>query len=214
MQRYGRLLLVALGAAAVLAATVGVASATRFEESSQSLRTVTERLEFIGFGGLFTVSCPVTVEGTLHSRTISKVSGALLGLITSAAVTSANCTGGSVTIPAASLPWHGRYDSFQGVLPRITALRGQLVGAAFQLRVRILGTEVLCLYKSTAREPAYGISEVDSETGRITGGRADETREIPFAEGGGSCPSSGRFRGRGTITVAGTTTAVTVRLVR
>jgi hypothetical protein len=214
MRTRSKLLLGALTAALVLAAAVSTASATRLETSSQGIRAVWTALEFTGFGGAFTVRCPVTLEGTLHSRTISKVSGQLVGFVTRAILTESQCSGGTATILTASLPWHVRYDSFIGALPRITGVRVQLIGAAFRLRVRILGSEVLCLYQSTASGPAFGIFELNGETGRVEGLRADESQGIPRFEGAAACPSRGEFRGRSSVTVLGAATAITVRLVR
>jgi hypothetical protein len=213
MRAHSKLLLAALTAALVLAAAVSTASGTRLETSSQSIRTVWTSLEFTGFGGLFGIRCPVTLEGTVHSRTISKVSGQLIGFITRASLGEASCSGGSVTTLPASLPWHLRYDSFRGALPRIEGVRIQIIGYSWRLRVRILGSEVLCLYKSTERGPLFGILEVNGETGRIEGLKAGEETEIPILEGIGACPATAQFRGRASVTVLGAVTAITVRLV-
>jgi hypothetical protein len=49
----------------------------------------------------FTTRCQVTLEGSLHTRTIAKVQGALIGYITTARLA---CSSGSLTI----LPEHCR----------------------------------------------------------------------------------------------------------
>jgi hypothetical protein len=96
-----RAFLATAAAASILLAAVGTASARRFELSSSSFRVVwnsvaSEKLEFSATG--VSVTCSVTLEGTFHSRVISKVSGELIGLITRAAVTQTSCEGGRAII--------------------------------------------------------------------------------------------------------------------
>jgi hypothetical protein len=215
MMHRSRLLLPVLTVALVLGAAVGTASARRLQTSSTGIRAVWTNLEFQGFGGLFTMRCPLTLEGTLHSRTISKVSGQLVGYITRAIVgPREQCTGGSAVILSATLPWHIHYDSFIGALPRITGVRIQIVNFGWQTTARVLGSETSCLWKSTAAAPFLSILELNTETGRGESLRADETQSIPEFEGPGACPQSVSFRGRATVTVLGTTTAIIIRLVQ
>jgi hypothetical protein len=215
MRTRSKLLLGTLTAAIVLAALVNTATARRLEISNTGIRHVWTNLEFTGFGGLFIVRCPVTLEGTLHSRTISKVSGQLIGYITRAIVgPREQCTGGSAVILTVTLPWHINYDRFIGELPRIRGIRLQLLNAGFNITARILGAETTCLFKSTHERPAFGILELNTETGRVENLRADETEGIPRFEGAAACPSSGEFRGRATTTLLGNTTPITIRLVQ
>jgi hypothetical protein len=190
-------------AALILLAATGVASARRIELSEQRFRTVFAPLTF-GAEGQTPVVCRFTLEGSFHSKTISKVVGALVGYVTSAEV--ANCTGETARVLKETLPWHIRYVSFRGTLPAITSIRDSIIGAAFL--VRAFGF-VSCLYQSTTTNPITG--EV-----LITGGvgsrqRADETALIP---GAGLCPE-GFFQGTGENFVLGsTTTRITIRLVQ
>jgi hypothetical protein len=196
-----RLLFIALTAALLLAAAVS-ASGHRLAGSSSTGRTTFVSLEFIG-GGFFTIRCPVTLEGRAHSRTISKVSGQLVGYITSAFVRSSSCTGGSATIFGSSLPWHVRYDSFAGALPNITSGRSQIVGARFRIEAGGFGT---CEATTSASSPGFAIGDREAG-GVVTGGRA-----------GGTVPLTGCFASTGTFSGSGTATdqtgaRVTVTLV-
>jgi hypothetical protein len=222
--RSSKILLTALTAALVLGAAVGTTSARRFEVSNQRFRVVWTALEFTGrepFGGTLRITCPVTLEGSLHSRTLSKVSGQLVGYITSANLTRP-CNGGEAwilngserlwdgTTPTTTLPWHIRYDSFTGTLPIIEAIRVQLVGAAFLIRGPL---GVNCLFRSTAAAPAFGFLNREAG-GNISGLRADETSRILRSEGTAGCPPEGSFAGEGTVTLQGTTTKIRVTLVQ
>ena len=223
MRNHSKLVLTALTAALVLAAAVSTASARRLQLSSQNITAKWTALTFSSEGGGEGIEaiCPVTLEGSFHSRTISKVSGQLVGYITRANLTSASCTfrGGATHVQilngtegtTTSLPWHIQYNSFTGVLPRITGVRLALIGAAFLIRA-ILG--VSCLYKSTQREPAFGTVEVNETTGAVTGLRADETRTIPLGVGGFGCPGSGFFLGRAAVTQTENAATITIRLVQ
>jgi hypothetical protein len=224
MRNRTRLLLSALIAALTLSAAVTTAHARRIELSNTSIRTVwteTSPLELVGAFGLVTIRCQVTIEGTFHSRILSKVSGQLIGYITSAAV-KRPCTNGEAWVQngteevpgegrVSSLPWHILFISFTGTLPRIRTIRLSLRGVGFL--VRSAGTA--CLFLTTTANPAMGEIEVNETTGEITSLRPDETVSIPpLIELEGFC-SSGRFRGRGAVSLTGgTTTRIIVRLVQ
>jgi hypothetical protein len=164
----------------------------------------------------------VTVEGSFHSKTISKVSGQLIGFITTAEAPLTCFEGGEVAIlngveplpgggtATNSLPWHIRYDSFSGTLPVIAGIRIQIVGAA----ILMWNGLVQCLFKSTEGTPLYAILEVAE--GRITAMRWDETRAIPkFFELTMGCPPAAKLTRKSTsFEVQGTTTRVFVRLVQ
>jgi hypothetical protein len=207
MRTHTRLLLTALTATLVLAAAMNTASARRLEFSNTGIRAVWRALtfEFRDFlGSSHTVICPLTLEGTLHSRTISKVSGQLIGFITRA-IAGAPCDGNSV-IPASSLPWHVRYDSFAGVLPRIEIVRLQVIGFSFILSE--------CLYRSSPEEPIYWQALLGA-SGEIRGIRLDESRAIPLFEGNLLCTSNTIYKGTSDpSTLLGTTTVITIRLVQ
>jgi hypothetical protein len=225
MQVRSKLAHAALAGALVLATAVGTASATRLEVSSQSFRVVWRELKFTSFSGMFLITCPVTIEGTLHSRRIRKLSGELVGFVNRAAVAQERCVGGTSIIlngveripgggtTGDTLPWHLRYDSFTAGLPRIESVRLQIVGWAWLQRIMFLGVPITCLYRSTEAEPFFEILRLNTTSGAIEELRSDESSEIPLVSGEGACPTRLHWGGTATFTVQGATTAITVRLV-
>ncbi len=222
MPKTGRLALVAVFAASILAFAVASASARRIETSNQQVRIVwptTSKLRFTPNTANTTepeVRCPVTVEGSFHSRTISKVCGQLIGYITRAALpsglTGCELNNGveEVRFNLETLPWHVSYASFSGTLPRISHLRRIL--RLIRLLVRVLG--VSCSYLATEARPGFGEDIINETTGVVTGFRIDETREIPgVAENSFLCPTRIFSQGTGNVTAQGTTTAITLKLV-
>jgi hypothetical protein len=141
-------LLAVVGAAALLGALVGFASARRLSSSSQTFRMMFSRLEWEN--GFVRARCPVTLEGSLHARTIAKVSGTLVGYITS--VPRGMCTLNTMTVLTETLPWHVRYSAFAGGLPTIFNLTLHVIG--FSIRAHEAINELNCLSTpSTAERP-------------------------------------------------------------
>jgi hypothetical protein len=227
MQTRIRILLSALTAALVLASAVSTTSARRLELSNQRIRvtwTAEHSLTFEGGVAGNEIICELTVEGSFHSRTLSKVSGQLIGYITSA-MTKRPCTknnmwvlNGTERLPegaltTTTLPWHVLFVSFRGVLPRIESIRLSLINAGVLTRiVTILGT-LNCLYKSSAAQPMLSDITV-TETGQATTLSPDPTVPIPWVSGTG-CPGEITFNGTGAIRLQGsTTTLIFVRLVQ
>lgn len=195
-------LLAALGAAGALALCVGAASATSIAFSSTGIRFTFPEFEVRGPSA--TVSCPVTMEGSFHARTISKTANGLIGLITRAAVGTEACTGGRIT--ALATPWHIQYSSFQGTLPAIRSIEMKLVEAGFLIEILALS----CLYKTTPSTPGRIVAEVVSE---VIGPVEWTEANIPLWVGSGLCPGEVRFGSGGRATVLGGREAVGVRLV-
>jgi hypothetical protein len=211
MLRLSRLVIALVGATALMAAVVGSASARSLSTSNQNIRAVWNPLTFTEpFGG--SVRCPVTLEGSLHSRTIVKGIYNLIGYITRAAVGApATCTGGEATILQETLPWHVRYNGFAGTLPNITRVLTLISGASFRVRVNASGAT--CLFRTTDAEHAAGIFTRNTTTGELTS--AEVGGEITSTEG---CAFGARVRGRlsGTttsLTLLGTTARITVTLI-
>lgn len=192
----------------ILATAVGTATARRIEISSQFVRVTWSELTMEGAG--ISIRCPMTIEGSFHSRTMSKVCGSVVGLVSRAVITPGSCTGAEVALLQESLPWRLGFIGFTGTLPRIQRIRGSLIGLA--LRIEALGTP--CLYQLTQTNPGFGEDLMNEATGAVTGLRLDETQSVPLKEGGPLCPSSGRFSGTATITQLNSTTGITIRLVQ
>ena len=142
-----KLLLAAVGATVLLGVLVSTASAGRLEINETRISAMWRSVEF---GGAFgTIRCQVTLDGTLHSRTMVKTLGTLMGYITRAIL--GPCSSGSATILTETLPWHVRYSGFSGALPEITSLIVHVIGASF--RIREIGG-ITCLARSSAEKPA------------------------------------------------------------
>lgn len=201
-----RLFMTALLAALLLALAAGASSANRFSISNRNIRIVWSKINFSDPGGVVNVECDVTVEGSLHNGTITKTRGSLIGYVTRAPQPQ-NCVGGAVTILQEALPFHIRYDSFTGSLPRPSGERLQIVSAAFSMNVGFN-----CLYRSTAAEPLFMIDNIEPN-GLITGVTSDSTAAVPRAEGSIFCPASGRFENTGRMTGLGTSTNISLRLI-
>jgi len=103
----------------------------------------------ITFQGAFgRARCFLTLHGSLHSRTIRKVAGTLVGFID--AVIRGSCAEGAATILSETLPWHIKYTGFSGRLPDITSMRSDIIGWSVRIRE---GIAPACLARSTAAEP-------------------------------------------------------------
>jgi hypothetical protein len=222
MRTRSKLLLAAMTATAFMSFAVSGAQARRIFLSNTRYQAIWPLLTF-EIQGQATISCPVTLEGSFHSATLSKVSGQLIGYVTSAKVrgaTLADCNNtGQARVNSETLPWHMRYLSFRGTLPVITGITLQLIGANFN--VDPAGELPNCNARTTAANPGVGIANVVN--GAEAGNRiartleADPTRTIPV---GGSfiCEifaSNSDFRGTAEVFLQGSTsTRILVRLVQ
>jgi hypothetical protein len=215
MTKRHKILLAGLAATAVLGALVATASATRVATSNQFFRTTWSALEFIGSGGVVRIRCPVTIEGSYHSRTIAKVAEALIGYVTRAAV--GVCTGGTFTLLASALPWHVRYNGFSGTLPAITVVHLRFVGFSLLINFNeVFGLRSSCLYQSTAASPMR--ASVNVGAGGVAETLTPEAATIPLLtrlpESTATCPSTLSLgQNAAPITLLGTTTKITVTLV-
>jgi|SRR5215218_2560648 len=220
MRTYTRLVIAALVATSAMAVFIGSASARNLSVSNQQFRTTYRSLEF---RGSLLVRCAVTLEGSFHTRTIAKVSGALIGYVTRANVKRPCASGegfafnGTETLNgvvlANTLPWHISYQGFAGTLPSIASVRLGLSGARFRIRDPIFG--ILCIATTGgARGLAFGDIRL------LAGGVAESltpSGRIRFdAESSGLCGSEGEFlapAGDGVITLLGAATRITVTLI-
>jgi hypothetical protein len=200
-------LLATLAATLILTFAVGTASAGRLSVNSPTLRVTWASLELSNSARIGSpLRCPLTLEGSFHSRSIAKVARRLIGYISTARV--GTCTGGSMTLHAESLPWHLTYESFAGTLPNITEITLLLTGMFFEIN----NGAATCSARTEPRNNAAFISRIDPTTRRITSLAADPTRRIPLT--GGLCAlTTGFFEGNGGVTQLGTTTGITVTLI-
>ncbi|HEU4700992.1 MAG TPA: hypothetical protein VFS37_00805 [Conexibacter sp.] len=221
MRTYTRLAFAALVATAAMAVLVGSASAGRLSTSNQQFRVTYRSLEFIGS---VTVRCAVTLEGSFHTRTITKSLGSLIGNITRVAV-KRPCAGGEGfafngverlgegAALANTLPWNVRYEGFGGTLPNITSLRLALSGARFRIRDPFFG--ILCIATTGARGLAFGTATRNTATGVVDNLAPSGTIRFD-AESSGFCGTEGNFgapAGEGVITLLNSTAKLTVTLI-
>jgi hypothetical protein len=192
-----KLLLAVAGATVLLGALVSSASAARLSTSSQTLRAGFARVNFSG--GFGTTECPLTLEGSLHTRTIAKTAGSLIGLITRAILGA--CIRGSATILTATLPWHVRYQSFTGTLPNITRLSTDVAGSAFQIREPTFG--ITCLASGGFPRGIY----TREAAGALTSAEISGTSPT-------NCGAEGTLTGiSNSLTVLGAATRITITLI-
>jgi len=213
----------ALTAAVALAALVSGVSARNLSVSNQSIRMTWRSLEFATFLGGFSTRCPLTIEGSFHARTLTKVARALIGYITAARSKSESCTGGrawvyngverleGITLPT-SLPWHLTYERFTGALPNIERLSFLLSNMRFTI-MEPLGS--LCIYTTGSRGNATVTTTRNFPTGVIDNAVASGsiTLDAGSAE---SCPNPFNVVSRpedGVVTLLGATTKITVTLI-
>jgi hypothetical protein len=213
MRKRSKVLFTGLTAALLLALAVGTASANRLSVSAQDWEARFVSLEFIAGGS--TIRCPVTLQGSFHSRTIVKTAHALIGHVSRASVIGSAgtgaCTGGTATVLTATLPWHVTYEFFTGTLPNITGIGLLLIGASFQVQPR---ESLTCLARTTTTDPALGTVGVSG--GRATELTADPSAEIPLTGSGGLCVFGGEGHFGGTsrpLTRLNSTASISVTLI-
>jgi hypothetical protein len=136
-------------AAVLLAALVGSSPAGRLSISNPRWRATYANLHINFPGG--TYSCLLTLEGSFHSRTMSKTTGALVGHVITAQAVDTGCVGIRWTVLRETLPWHVRYAAFTGTLPSISSLAYSVTGFAFVIQESFLR----CLFRSTEESPVY-----------------------------------------------------------
>lgn len=221
MLTYAKLAIATLVAAAALGALVGSASANRLSLTSRTVRVVWSSLEF---AGPTTIRCRVTMEGTFHESTVSKVSGSLIGYITAASI-ARPCTGGTAwayngternealgnTVLASSLPWIISYEAFIGELPAFIAEKILIIMLRWLYRASFFGIPILCAYRSggangnitgTNNVGAGGVVTSMGLSGRVR----SETGGCP--EGSFTSPA-----GDGVVTQLGNSNRISVTLI-
>lgn len=186
MTKWIKIALAVATAASALGIAVGMASGNRLAGNLLIGRARLASLEFTGGGA--TVRCPVTLEGSLHSRTVSKIAELLIGYVTRGTV--GTCTGGNARINTETLPWHERYVGFTGVLPRIETIRGKLIRPSWTIAASAI--PVPCRY--TAAEITR--TAIVEANGTITGGTFTKSNIASETFG---CPGTNEMKGTGTI---------------
>lgn len=222
MRKSTRHFATALAASLLLASTVSNASARNLSTSNQGIRATWASLTLASPSGP-TVSCPVTLEGSYHTRTIAKVARTLIGSITRATNNQAACTGGTLVLfngidrygpitPSNTLPWHRAYVGFIGTLPNITGIIQSLA----RFRIGMRDAAGLCMGQYGTAEDSVSFNHNREAGGGITSiePREGENRATLFRRDGGIfCPGSVELRGSGQMFLLGTTTRITITLI-
>jgi hypothetical protein len=171
-----KLAFAALTATLLMALATAGATARNLSISHGGLFNAVWRPLTFASGGSTITACNLTLEGSFHYKTFLKVRESLVGYITRAIAR--ECTEGSATILTTNLPWHIRYQGFEGTLPNITAIRIRLILVELQFKERIFGTT--CLHRSSSTEPWEEALRLSAGTERrlVTGLTTDENARI------------------------------------
>ncbi len=220
MRAHTRIALIGLAAAFTLAVAVGASDARRFLVSSQPIRMAwIEGVTFTSSPADIVVKCEITLEGSFHSATISKVSGSLIGHITRIGINACPGNGIHTRVSGTGLPWKIIYTNFTGTLPNIASIRSYIegIGFLFEGPSAISGFNLACLYTSSATTGEFG-AFLELTAGTVTSVRADERvafdLTMTLRESQTVCPSRVTPSMSGRLTVLGRETAVTIRLVQ
>jgi hypothetical protein len=215
MQKYMRIAIGGLVAALTLAAAVGTANARRLGTSERFFLSHFASLTFEGVSSA--VICPVSLEGSFHSRTIEKIVRGLIGYISEARINRAACTGGKAWIQSLqergsqeseSLPWHILYERFIGPLPNITGIEITVDNALFLVEINA----ARCVYRASTTSPLRGILNREAG-GKLTGLRMNETSAVPKIEGSPFCANTNTLKGTGRFGTDFEYSEITITLV-
>jgi hypothetical protein len=212
----------ALSASLLLAIAVSTASARRLDTTEQQWRATWASLEFVG-EVIITIRCPVTMEGSFHSRTIPKIERLLIGAVTRINIKQNSCVNGIVAgfngeepyngrVPASTLPWHITYESFTGTLPSIGSVR--ILFSRFRFGVRDApGGNCTGQYGTAADNVTFSLRLEGRAITEIIPVEMRNIATLSRRDEGIFCPETGRIRGVGTVTLLNMTTRITLTLI-
>jgi hypothetical protein len=204
MRTRTRLAVVASITVCALALAIQAATANRIEFSTQGWRIVFAN--FTIHYEVIPIRCPLTLEGSFHSRVTSKTFDSLIGYITRA-IFQTPCENTTVVALNATLPWHEQWNNFSGTLPSITG-----VGLFMEIQYLVFLFETSCLYGATSGNLAGTRLTVET-SGRVTSVTQNLARATRIS-GGSSCPTNVSWEsGGGGITALGQTAAIALHLV-
>ena len=220
MRRSLKLTVMALAATTLLGAALSSASARNLSFSSQAIRATWTHLDFDTGMGII-IECLITLEGSFHSRTITKTANALIGAITRAWSKQDSCTQGiaamfngverynGATTPN-TLPWHLTYESFAGELPNITRIR--LLFGRFRFGIRDMLGACTGQYGTAANNITISAPISGTEITSITPVEGRNIASLSRTDGG-SCPSAIALRSEGQLMALNTTNRISVTLI-
>lgn len=206
-----QLLLCTLVTSVLGSALCTIASASRLSIGEPRFRAVWTEVLFFRIADMVEIRCPITLEGSFHSRTLTKVLGTLVGHITRASVATASCVGGRMSWLTARLPWHIKHDHFNGTLPNITSIVYRGVGAEFLLEYTIMGVPLSCLYVTSEPKSIFMTFKRDTVTRQLTRIEASLADLAPSTRG--SCRTIGISGETSSLTRLGFGETITVTLI-
>ncbi len=180
-----RIILTTALAATVLLAIAGAASARRLRPDDIDLGIRWAPLSFIW--GSTTTTCNVTLSGNLHSFTLTKTPGSLIGYITGGTINTCNA-GAGATLLSGTLSWHVTYGAFAGVLPTISSVTLNFLGVSFD--VDPAGALPGCLFRTDTLRPGRTLGSLNA-SGQVTGLTADRTASIDLEDPDALCMLAG-----------------------
>jgi hypothetical protein len=214
-----RLELAALLAAVLLSGAVSDASARALSLSEASFRTTWGSLEFAA--GV-TVRCRVTLEGSYHIRTMTKVVALLIGAVTRATV-GHPCTGGEAwfdngteTEPLGTAPnrpiSHLQYGGFSGTLPAFGRFREQWTRISFVISDTTFGLS--CRGRYGRLEDVIEIA-AEREAGGAIGslGVSGSASLVEQLGASAVCPAAATLAGTGTMSNLSSGARITITLI-
>jgi hypothetical protein len=196
MSRSTRLLALAALAIAAAALGAGTAAAGEFQFNPGGTITGTSLGPVTFTSNGITITCPLTIRGTVTSARVPKVAGTSYGEITS--VTVGRCSGGTASV--LGLPWPVTYNAILGVLPEgVTGVSLTVERTGFLLNT--IGLE--CLYGGTITSllAVTGANPYTSGLYEVPPGSS-----APLVRGSFLCPRSGTMTGTFGITPTQTVT--------
>ena len=198
MSRSTRLLAVAVAVIAAMAVGSGMAAAAEFQFSPGGTITGTSLGPVTFSGGGITITCPLTLRGTVTSARVPKVSGTSYGEITS--VTIGRCSGGTASV--LNLPWPITYNAILGTLPN--AVTGVALTAS-RLGFQLSAIGITCLYGGSVATllAVTGMNPYTTGLYAVPAGSS-----APFVSGSFLCPRSGTMTGTFGITPQQTVTRI------
>ena len=209
--------LLALTAALLLATAVSTATARNLSLNSTTFRVTWREIQF----DTDRVVCELTLEGSFHYRTIAKVRGSLIGLITKAIIrhpcqVSEGWMDNETERPLGAairntLPWHLTYEEFLGTLPRIT-------GTVVLIRnmSSVVNVSGICLGRyGTATDNISALADEDASgnLGTVTPVAGRNRLTLRERLGGIFCPGTAGLTGTGNVTQLNSTSRIVVTLI-
>lgn len=185
-------------AVVAFAAVSGTAAAGEFQFSPGGAITGASLGPVTFSGSGITITCNLTLRGTVTSARVPKVAGTSYGEITSVSV--GRCTGGTASV--LNLPWPVVYNSILGSLPEgVTGVSLTVQRAGFKLNS--LGLE--CLYGGslTSLLAVTGSNPYTTGLYAIPSGSS-----VPFVSGSPLCPRTGSMSGTFGISPTQTVTRI------